>query len=201
MLLNKAPNKLFVYEYEFEIITNARHWLNISYNFDNNGFNIDALLKTVKNIDIITETDNIERKKIIDRLVDKLIWFLGCGKEIKNKDPISNKKLYDFKIDDDVIFSAFYRTYKINIEKEIDKMHWWWFMSLFRDLDQDCLFVNYYKRYRDYDTSSKDFQSLSPKTKEEIYKAIRDVSLENDYIEDDDNPFDNYRKKLLKKEL
>lgn len=172
MLLSKAPNKLFIFDYEFEIITNARVWLNISYNF-----NIVDLLKTVKNIDIIQENDTIERKKIIDRLVEKLIWFLNCGENIDNEEPLNNKKLYDFKIDDAVIFSAFYRTYKINIEKEIDKMHWWWFMSLFNDLSKETTFKSYYIYYRNYDISNKDFQKLPIKEKNEIIKIINKVSL------------------------
>lgn len=174
-----APNKLTVFDYEFEITTNANVWREISCNFSNQSNNIDSLLKTVKNIHIADKekSNPLEYQKIIDRLIEKLIWFLGCGIETKTA-PTNNKKLYDFEKDKRVIFSAFLKTYNINIEHEIKYMDWWEFIALFNDLDDDTMLKSYYYKYRGYDTSSKEFKDLPAKRKTEIIQTINEVALD-----------------------
>lgn len=186
MLLNKCPNAIQVYDEIFDIETNARLWLNISLQLSklntsdtNYGFKVvDILLSSVKNTQSIKEQYN-------KKLIDKLYWFLNLGKtneELKEEADKSTRgsgeKLYSFEKDETLIFSAFYRTYKIDIEKELETLHWWKFMAMFNDLDEHTKFVSVYMYYRGMDTSeSVIYKNANEKEKQRILEMKRFVSL------------------------
>lgn len=97
-------------------------------------------------------------KNITADVIDKIIDFYRCGKkETKRqkavKKTVKNKKrVYDFEWDDAYIYSAFYSTYRIDLN-EIDYLHWWKFKALFDALPSDCEFVKI-MGYRATDISS-----------------------------------------------
>lgn len=84
--------------------------------------------------------------RITEDVIDKIIDFYRCGKKETNKQKavkrtVKNKKrVYDFEWDDAYIYSAFYSTYRIDLN-EIDYLHWWKFKALFDSLPSDCEFV------------------------------------------------------------
>lgn len=186
MLLNKCPNAIQVHDEIFDIETNARLWLNISLqlsklNTNDINYNfkiIDILLSSVKNKQAIKEQYN-------KKLIEKLFWFLNLGKtneelkeEADKSTRESSEKLYSFEKDETLIFSAFYRTYKIDIENELDTLHWWKFMAMFNDLDENTKFVSVYMYYRGMDTSeSIIYKNASDKEKQRILEMKRYVSL------------------------
>ena len=90
-------------------------------------------------------------------------------------------EIYDFEKDEHLIFSAFYRTYKIDIEQELDYLHWWKFKAMFNDLDSESKFVGTYMYYRGLDISeSIIFKNANEREKQRMLEMIRYVSLEND---------------------
>ena len=103
-------------------------------------------------------------QNITAEVIDKIIDFYRCGKkETKRqkavKKTVKNKKrVYDFEWDDAYIYSAFYSTYRIDLN-EIDYLHWWKFKALFDALPSDCEFVKI-MGYRATDISSI---KISPK--------------------------------------
>lgn len=183
MLLNKCPNAIQIYDKIFDIETNARLWLNISIQLSkvNNAYQvIDILFSAIKNKKDINEEYN-------NKLLEKLYWFLNCGKtnnEIKTESEKarsgSNEKLYSFEKDDTLIFSAFYRTYKIDIEAELDTLHWWKFMAMFNDLDEKSKLVGVYMYYRGLDINeSSIYKHASEREKQKILEMKNFVSLES----------------------
>lgn len=188
MLLNKCPNAIQIYDKIFDIETNARVWLNISIQLSkvNNAYQvIDILFSAIKNKKDINEEYN-------NKLLEKLYWFLNCGKtnnEIKaesekaTRGSGSNEKLYSFEKDDTLIFSAFYRTYKIDIEAELDTLHWWKFMAMFNDLDEKSKLVGVYMYYRGLDINeSSIYKHASEREKQKILEMKNFVSLESKNI-------------------
>lgn len=186
MLLNKCPNAIQIYDKIFDIETNARLWLNISIQLSkvNNAYQvIDILFSAIKNKKDINEEYN-------NKLLEKLYWFLNCGKtnnEIKTESEKarsgSNEKLYSFEKDDTLIFSAFYRTYKIDIEAELDTLHWWKFMAMFNDLDEKSKLVGVYMYYRGLDINeSSIYKHASEREKQKILEMKNFVSLESKNI-------------------
>ena len=188
MLLNKCPNAIQIYDRVFDIETNARLWLNISIQLSKinsndiyHGFKvIDILFSAIKNKEQIDESYNT-------KLIERLYWFLNCGKtnnELKAESERagggSSEKLYSFEKDDTLIFTAFYRTYKIDIEEELDTLHWWKFMAMFNDLDEKSKLVGVYMYYRGLDINeSSIYKHASEKEKQKILEMKNFVSLDS----------------------
>lgn len=77
-----------------------------------------------------------------------------------------------------LIFTAFYRTYKIDIEEELDTLHWWKFMAMFNDLDEKSKLVGVYMYYRGLDINeSSIYKHASEKEKQKILEMKNFVSL------------------------
>ena len=80
----------------------------------------------------------------ISEAVEKFLWFYRCGEpEEVNKRSSStagrNKRIYDFEYDANLIYAAFLKQYRIDLQ-DIECLHWWKFKAMFNSL-QDCLFA------------------------------------------------------------
>jgi len=62
--------------------------------------------------------------------------FLNCGEELKES---KSGRLYSFSHDAKYIRSAIEKSHRINLE-EVGFLHWWKFIYLFFDLDENCFF-------------------------------------------------------------
>lgn len=90
-----------------------------------------------------------------------LKWFMSCGKscnegettfseiediddEVEELNSSNNKIAYDFEIDSELVYSAMYFRYGVELDKE--KMHWFKFISLFKGLkDTELNDLMYYR--------------------------------------------------------
>lgn len=72
----------------------------------------------------------------IQKAIEGLEWFFLRGQ----KPPSGKKevKSFDFEQDANLIYAAFYATYKISLTT-IKFLHWWEFMALFEALPEDTL--------------------------------------------------------------
>lgn len=76
-----------------------------------------------------------------DGALEAILYFYSCGKQ-ENKRKAKRKKegapppkkSYDFMYDDDYVYSAFLTQYGIDLN-EIEYLHWWKFMAMFRSLE------------------------------------------------------------------
>ncbi len=170
---------LNVYNTEYEIITNARFWINQSIKLNNakdNQSQAFLLLDCVKDKNAIIPEH-------VARLLTKINSFYACEYEtINSYKPTKkqNNKLYDFDIDGGRIFSAFYKTYGVDIESMLDTLHWWKFIAMFNDLSSESNFKGYYMHYRGYDKSLHEYSKAKAEHKTKINEQIKLCSFETE---------------------
>ena len=106
------------------------------------------------------------------------MWFYKCGKDKppkKSKGKGSNKRAFDYKEDDLLIWGAFKTYFKVDLSTNY--LHWWKFKALWETLPQEAEFTKI-KGYRTYTGKDKDILELQEyyslgETKAEIEDRIR----------------------------
>lgn len=196
-LLKGEIDTLYAYDRAYKIITNARHWIALSENLEtaNGTDRALLLLNSTQDVDIMKEPREYQ-----SRLLERIVWFYTCEYDKCNNYKVKRKRndniLYRFDIDSGRIFSAFYKTYGIDIEKELDTMHWWKFMALFNDLESESNFKGIYMYYRGYDRFSKEYTDAIPEMKTQIDKQIRSVLIDDGT--EDTQPIESPIDKLIR---
>lgn len=132
LLLDKLPEYINVDNQKHVIITNFREWMKFELVMLN-GSTDEEKSKILSHMiyDVIPENT--------ESAVDEIINFYQCGKISKNnnaKYSASHKRVYDYEIDQYLIYTAFLRYYKIDLNV-IDYMHWWTFRQLFLELPDE----------------------------------------------------------------
>lgn len=102
--------------------------------------------------------------------IDAMLWFYRCGSDPKetSEEPSKGhvKKSYCFEQDAELIYSAFFNVYQIDLA-ETD-LHWWKFRALFAGLPSECEI----KKIMGYRTA--DLKGLS-KAQKKMYEKMRKV--------------------------
>ena len=136
ILIDKLPCSVIVDNIDTEIVSDFRTSILFEQLMKDNSVNDDAKIELALNL-------YFPKQYIINTAdaVNKIIWFYGGGKDIKessNKSSNSSKNanIYDFEQDADYIYAAFMEQYKIDLA-DIDYLHWWKFKSLFYGLNKD----------------------------------------------------------------
>lgn len=132
LLLDKLPEYINVDNQKHVIRTNFREWMKFELVMLN-GSTDEEKSKILSHMiyDVIPENT--------ESAVDEIINFYQCGKISKNnnaKYSASHKRVYDYEIDQYLIYTAFLRYYKIDLNV-IDYMHWWTFRQLFLELPDE----------------------------------------------------------------
>lgn len=119
--------------------------------------------------------------------MNRLLWFYGCGNEVegaKTEDKTAPKpgaearhgkrtpKAYCFEQDADLILSAFWECYGIDLNA-IEGLHWWKFRALFIGLRTDCRLMEV-MGYRTADT-----QGMTKKQKQHYERLKKLYALKN----------------------
>lgn len=90
--------------------------------------------------------------------VNKMFWFLSCGREKKKKRfpkkaaGINDEQPFDFERDADLIYAGFMQQYHIDLQES--NLHWWKFMILLENLGSDTR-LSRIMEYRTLDTNNK----------------------------------------------
>lgn len=136
ILIDKLPCSVIVDNIDTEIVSDFRTSILFEQLMKDNSINDDVKIELALNL-------YFPKQYIINTVdaVNKIIWFYGGGKDIKessNKSSNSSKNanIYDFEQDADYIYAAFMEQYKIDLA-DIDYLHWWKFKSLFYGLNKD----------------------------------------------------------------
>lgn len=144
-------------------------------------FYVGVLFELLMQNDTLTEAEKIAQalslyySKIppnIQAATDAVLWFYRCGKESEKQQGggssgVSAKKAYCFEQDTDLIFSAFYAQYHIDLA-EADGLHWWKFRALFNGLSAESEI----KKIMGYRTA--DLKDMS-KDQKKFYEKMRRV--------------------------
>lgn len=136
ILIDKLPCSVIVDNIDTDIVSDFRTSILFEQLMKDNSVNDDVKIELALNL-------YFPNQYIINTVdaVNKIIWFYGGGKDIKessNKSSNSGKNvnIYDFEQDADYIYAAFMEQYKIDLA-DINYLHWWKFKSLFYGLNKD----------------------------------------------------------------
>lgn len=173
-MYNKLPHTLIINNKEIKINTDYRLFVKFELEMQGNDTK-----KAIQNV-LSAFYPAFLLKNITNEMIDKFIWFYKCGKEetLKKNGKGKNQRAFDYKEDDDLIYSAFMECYNIDLSKY---MHWWKFKALFKGLNSECEFCKI-KSYRIYNGKDKNLLELKeyyklPPTQNEIEDRIRQNKL------------------------
>ena len=131
ILLEKLPDTLNVGGAEYMIDTDFRTAIRFT------------LLMQDKRANQLMRLDLVLKMFYIDAIPEDLIAavyaildFYGGAKTAKESEHSTQKRVFDFDVDADLIYAAFLSQYGIDL-LDIDYMHWWKFKALFAGLSED----------------------------------------------------------------
>ena len=168
-----------------------------SVKIDGTEYEINSDFRTSVLFSLLMEDDNLsEEEKVLQALnlyyptipnnsekaIEKIKWFYSCG---KLDNPIGNKKaraiskkVFDFEIDANYIYSAFMSQYNIDLQ-DIEELHWWKFKALLEGLKED----NKLSKIIEY--RSVDLSKIKDKEQRKFYKDMqKQYSLKKENEED-----------------
>lgn len=134
------------------------------------------------------DLEKMETYEELEKRINDVLWFYRCGEEKKASRTIETnkqKQIYSYEFDSKLIYSAFRKEYKINLQKE--DLHWWEFKGMFESLSDSNKIVEV-MGYRAMDTSKiKDKQERKRYRKLQKIYALPDMrseeEKENDFAE------------------
>ena len=146
----------------------------------NSEFYIGILFELIMQDNSLTDTEKVSQALSlyyphippnIERAGEALLWFYRCGAEAHKPGSAGNvghpKKAYCFEQDANLIYSAFYGQYHIDLS-EAEGLHWWKFRALFSGLSSDCE-IKKIMGYRTADTKNMG------KAQKKLYEKMRGV--------------------------
>lgn len=128
-----------------------------------------------------------------DKAIEQIKWFYSCGKLDKpignKKAKTSNKKIFDFEVDANYIYSAFMSQYNIDLQ-DIEQLHWWKFKALLEGLKED----NKLSKIIEY--RSMDLSKIKDKEQRKFYKDMQKQYSLNKESKEDLKLLEEWNKKL-----
>jgi hypothetical protein len=136
------------------------------------------------------ETENIfdSYDEVYELFKYLLKEFLDIDLDSKNDD--DQTKIYDFKKDAEIIFASFYAEYNIDLLEMQGKLHWFKFLALLNNLDDESKFKQVIEirtmkipkessqEYRDHVYRMKEIYSLDERSKEErVNNALDNMAM------------------------
>lgn len=98
--------------------------------------------------------------------INAMMQFYGHSEElVKDAEKKLQKSCFDFEYDADLIYSAFYQQYKIDLAEA--NMHWWKFKALLSGLSEDTHFIKVVQ-YR-----SMDISKIKDKEQKKFYNDMK----------------------------
>jgi hypothetical protein len=147
-LIEQFPDAIEIDGEIFAVNTDFRVGLQIMADFENPEFDQDEHTYLMLNrlyVDLPADRDT----SFYQKAAEKAVRFLNAGDDTE-KDTEGKPRLYSFRKDARLIYSAFSQTHGVDLQT--DNMHWWRFIALFMDLGADTAFnsmVGLRKRYYD----------------------------------------------------
>ena len=166
ILIDIVPKKVEVIGKEYNIDSNFRASILFELMVqDNRLSNEEKVIQALQ----LYYGDNIPEN--IPEAINKILEFYRGGKEEPKATGGArgkNIKVYSYEYDSDLIYSAFMRDYKIDLQ-EVKYLHWWKFKALFRGLSKDNEIVKI-MGYR-----GLDLNTIKGKEEREYYKKLKEI--------------------------
>ena len=165
ILIDKLPTSVVIDGVEYKINSDFRTSILFSLLIEDNDVNEqDKILGALQlYYDVIPNN--------INSAIDKIINFYLCNDNntssgsSKNK---SNKKVLDYEIDSNYIYSAFLTQYHIDLQ-DIEYLHWWKFKAMLESLNDDLMLSKIIK-FRSIDVSK-----IQDKEQKKYYQKMQKI--------------------------
>ena len=179
-----------------------------SVKIDGTEYEINSDFRTSVLFSLLMEDDNLsEEEKVLQALnlyypvipdnleeaIEQIKWFYSCG---KLDNPIGNKKaraiskkVFDFEVDANYIYSAFMSQYNIDLQ-DIEELHWWKFKALLEGLKED----NKLSKIIEY--RSVDLSKIKDKEQRKFYKDMQKQYSLNKESKEELKLLEEWNKKL-----
>ena len=176
ILIDLLPSSVKIDGTEYEINSDFRTSVLFSLLMEDDNLNEEEKVLQALNLYYPVVPDNSEKA------IEKIKWFYSCG---KLDNPIGNKKaraiskkVFDFEVDANYIYSAFMSQYRIDLQ-DIEELHWWKFKALLEGLKED----NKLSKIIEY--RSVDLSKIKDKEQRKFYKDMqKQYSLKKENEED-----------------
>lgn len=176
ILIDLLPSSVKINGTEYDINSDFRTSVLFSLLMEDDSLNEEEKVLQALNLYYPVVPDNLEEA------IEQIKWFYSCGKlnnPIGNKKArASSKKLFDFEVDANYIYSAFMSQYNIDLQ-DIEQLHWWKFKALLEGLKED----NKLSKIIEY--RSMDLSKIKDKEQRKFYKDMqKQYSLKKENEED-----------------
>lgn len=176
ILIDLLPSSVKIDGTEYEINSDFRTSVLFSLLMEDDSLNEEEKVLQALNLYYPVIPDNLEKA------IEQIKWFYSCGKldnPIGNKKArASSKKVFDFEVDANYIYSAFVSQYNIDLQ-DIGQLHWWKFKALLEGLKEDNK-LSKIIQYR-----SMDLSKIKDKEQRKFYKDMqKQYSLKKESEED-----------------
>ena len=177
ILIDLLPVKVDINGVEYAINSDFRTSILFSLLMDDDRLTEDAKVMQA----LVLYYPKIPDKKYWNEAVERLMWFYQCGKEISaatiGKGKSDKKRILDYEVDADYIYSAFMSQYRIDLQDV--SLHWWKFKSLLDAINEDTSLFKI-MQYR-----STDISKITDKEQKKFYKDMQKIySIEKPDMED-----------------
>ena len=164
ILIDLLPSSVKIDGTEYEINSDFRTSVLFSLLMEDDNLNEEEKVLQTLNLYYPVVPDNSEEA------IEQIKWFYSCGKldnPIGNKKArASSKKVFDFEVDANYIYSAFMSQYNIDLQ-DIEELHWWKFKALLEGLKED----NKLSKIIEY--RSVDLSKIKDKEQRKFYKDMQ----------------------------
>ena len=187
ILIDLLPSSVKIDGTEYEINSDFRTSVLFSLLMEDDNLNEEEKVLQALNLYYPVVPDNLEEA------IEQIKWFYSCGKldnPIGNKKVrASSKKVFDFEVDANYIYSAFMSQYNIDLQ-DIEELHWWKFKALLEGLKED----NKLSKIIEY--RSVDLSKIKDKEQRKFYKDMQKQYSLNKESKEDLKLLEEWNKKL-----
>lgn len=159
IITSVLPDYVTVRGKKYQIRTDFKVWLEFS----------EILTKNISWAEKVIKMLNLTFPELPSNLAEALstvMDFYSHSADSEKKDENSLKKAcFDFEYDADLIYSAFYQQYNIDLTEA--SMHWWKFKALLSSLSEDTHFIKVVQ-YRSIDISK-----IKDKEQKKFYNSMK----------------------------
>lgn len=162
ILIDSLPTKLEIEGTEYDIRTDFRISVLFSLLMEDDSLNKEQKVEQALNLYYPVIPSNKREA------VNKIIWFYKCGKDkshISKNSKSNNKKIFDYDVDANYIYSAFMSQYRLDLQNI--RLHWWKFKALLEGLKED----NKLSKIIEY--RSMDISKIQDKEQRKFYKDMQ----------------------------
>lgn len=167
ILLDKLPMQS---PHGYKLKTNYRQGIKYELLMQDNELTVEEKIDLALNIFFYKQDlAKIKKEEELISFLEDIIWFYRCGKKEtkKTNKTRKGKQIFSYDFDADIIYSAFFQQY--NIDLQVENLHWWQFKSMFENLTSSTRIVEI-MGYR-----AMDLSNIKNKKEKAKYKKLKEL--------------------------